>query len=187
MMVESGNSLTDDLEMVLFDEAAIRKRVRMLGDEISAAYKGKELIVIAVINGALVFTADLIRELNLVIKLECVRASSYQYSTAPTQSPKIIDSIRLDVKGADILLIDDILDTGNTLSKVSETLWTLQPNSLKTCVLLDKKSRRLVNIEADFVGFEIPDEFVVGYGLDFAESYRHLPYIGVLKKELNQI
>ena len=186
-MAKSNKSLTNDLKTILFDEVTIRERIRTLGNEINTAYKGHALDIITIINGALVFTADLIRELNLSIRLDCVRASSYQNNTIPVQPLEIIDSVRLDVKGTDVLLIDDILDTGNTLSKISEALWSKHPNSLKTCVLLDKKSRRLVDIEADFAGFEIPDEFVVGYGLDFAESYRHLPYIGILKKEITKI
>lgn len=184
MPVNTDKSLIDDLETVLFDEATIRKRIKVLGDEINATYKGRKLTVIAIIKGALVFTADLIRELNLSIRLDCIRVSSYRAGISPIQSPKIVDSARLDIKGEDVLLIDDILDTGNTLSKVSEKLWAMQPNSLKTCVLLDKKSRRSVNFEADFTGFDIPDYFVVGYGLDFAEAYRQIPCIGILKKKL---
>ncbi|MGK0177203.1 MAG: hypoxanthine phosphoribosyltransferase [Lentimonas sp.] len=175
----------NDLEKILFDETTIQNRVCALGTAISAAYKGRELTVIAIVNGAVIFTADLIRELNLAIRLDCIRVSSYRNQTTPVHSPEIIDRIRLKIEGTDVLLIDDILDTGNTLSIVSKTLWTLKPASLKTCVLLDKKVRRTVDFEADFVGFDIPDEFVVGYGLDFAESYRQIPCIGVLKKDLH--
>lgn len=184
MSANFNKSLLDDLDTVLFDEATIRNRISALGNEINAVYSRRKLTVIAIINGALIFTADLIRELNIAIQLDCIRASSYRDNTTPGQSLEIIDSIQLNIKGEDVLLIDDILDTGNTLSKVSEKLCSMKPNSLKTCVLLDKKSRRSVNFEADFVGFEVPDEFVVGYGLDFAQAYRQIPCIGVLKKEL---
>ena len=177
-------SSNDDLETILFDKETIRNRVRTLGNEINTIYQGRELTVIAIANGAIVFTADLIRELNLAIRLDCIRASSYRNLTTSTSTPQIINALKLDIKGADILLIDDILDTGNTLLSVSKALLKMSPNSLKTCVLLDKPMRRKVDVAADFVGFTAPDEFVVGYGLDFAESYRQLPHIGILKKEL---
>lgn len=172
------------LEKVLFDEATIRNRVEALAKVINATYAGRELTVIAIANGAIIFTADLIRRLDLAIRLDCVHVASYRDQMQPAHSPEIIDRLRIDIKDSDVLLIDDILDTGNTLLKVSETLRSMQPSSLKTCVLLDKKARRSVEFEANFVGFEIADEFVVGYGLDFAESYRQLPVIGVLKKDL---
>ena len=180
-------SLNADLERILFDEATIRNRVSALSEQINAFCEGRELTVIAIANGAIIFTADLIRKLSLPIQLGCIHASSYRNQTEPSHSPEITNHLRLDIKDANVLLIDDILDTGNTLFKVSKKLLSMQPGSLKTCVLLDKKARRAVDIEADFVGFEIPDEFVVGYGLDFAGSYRQLPYIGVLKKELTHI
>lgn len=186
MSVQPENFHACDLGKILFSEAIIQDQVCSLGRQISEAYAGSALTVIAVANGALVFTADLIRKLDLPVRLDCIHVSSYNNQTAPTHQPEIINSIRLNLKGTDVLLIDDILDTGNTLLKVSEALTKMQPNSLKTCVLLDKKSRRSVNIEADFTGFEISDGFVVGYGLDFAESYRQLPYIALLKKELTR-
>lgn len=174
----------DDLETILVEEDAIKRRLKELGAEISAAYEGQEVAVIAIINGAIIFVADLIRQFDLSMQLDCVRVSSYRDESISHETPQIIDRIRLDLKGLDVLLIDDILDTGKTLSKVSEIVWKMGPASLKTCVLLDKKARRNVDFEADFVGFEIADEFVVGYGLDFAERYRQLPCIGVLKPEL---
>ncbi|MFU8849133.1 MAG: hypoxanthine phosphoribosyltransferase [Opitutales bacterium] len=178
------NPLEDDLDTILVDEAAIKARLKELGSEINASYAGRELAVIAIINGAIIFVADLIRELNLSIQLDCIRVSSYRDEMRPVQEPEIIDKIRLDLKGVHVLLIDDILDTGKTLSEVCKVFRKMQPASLRTCVLLDKKSTRSVDFEADFVGFQIPDEFVVGYGLDFAERYRQLPCIGVLKPEL---
>lgn len=174
----------EDLETILVDESSLKARLKELGEEISEAYVGKEIAVIAIINGAIIFVADLIRQLEVSMQLDCVRVSSYRDDPKLTRSPHIIDKIRLDLNGLDVLLIDDILDTGRTLSKVSEIVQEMNPASLKTCVLLDKKARRDVDFEADFVGFEIGDEFVVGYGLDFAERYRQLPCIGVLKPEL---
>lgn len=178
------NSLEDDLDRVLVSEAAIKARLKELGDEVNATYHGRELAVIAIINGAIIFVADLMRELKLSIQLDCIRVSSYRDETRPVQEPEIIDRIRLDLKGVDVLLIDDILDTGKTLSRVCQIFRKLKPASLRTCVLLDKQTTRSVDFEADFVGFKIPDEFAVGYGLDFAERYRQLPCIGVLKAEL---
>ncbi len=181
---ESTPSLLQDLDKIIVDESAIENRLRELGAEISAAYQGRELAVIAIINGAIIFVADLIRQINVPIQLDCIRVSSYRDDTKPVQAPEIIDRIRLDLNGVDVLLIDDILDTGTTLANVSKIIAGMGPASLKTCVLLDKHARRTVDFEADFVGFQIPDEFVVGYGLDFAERYRQLPCIGVLKPEL---
>jgi len=174
----------EDLDTVLVDADAIKARLKQLGGEINQAYEGRELAVIAIINGAIIFVADLIRELKLSIQLDSIRVSSYRDETRPMQEPEIIDKIRLDLKGVDVLLIDDILDTGKTLSRVCEIFKSMKPASLRTCVLLDKQTNRSVDFEADFVGFKIPDEFVVGYGLDFAERYRQLPCIGVLKPEL---
>lgn len=178
------NPLEKDLDTILVNEAAIKTRLEELGGEINATYEGRELAVIAIINGAIIFVADLIRELKVSIQLDCIRVSSYRDEMRPMQEPEIIDKIRLDLQGVDVLLIDDILDTGKTLSHVCKIFRTMQPASLRTCVLLDKQTTRSVDFEADFVGFQIPDEFAVGYGLDFAERYRQLPCIGVLKAEL---
>lgn len=177
-------SALEDLDKIIVDETMINERLAQLGEEINCAYEGKEVAVIAIINGAIIFVADLIRQLSIPIQLDCIRVSSYRDETIPVQAPEIIDSIRLNLKGVHVLLIDDILDTGNTLSRVSDIISSLKPASLKTCVLLDKHTKRSVDFEADFVGFKIPDEFVVGYGLDFAERYRQLPCIGILKPDL---
>lgn len=174
----------DDIDKVLVDEATIKARLKELGAEINNTYQGRDLAVIAIINGAIIFVADLIRELNIPMQLDCVRISSYRDDTKPVQAPEVIDKIRLDLKGIDVLIIDDILDSGATLAHVTKLFQSMEPASLKTCVLLDKKTTRSVDFEADFVGFHIPDEFVVGYGLDFAERYRQLPCIGVLRPEL---
>lgn len=181
---DSAYNPLDDIDKVLVDEATIRARLKELGAEINQTYEGRELAVIAIINGAIIFVADLIRELNIPLQLDCVRISSYKDETKPVQAPEVIDKIRLDLKGIDVLIIDDILDSGATLANVTKMFKAMGPASLRTCVLLDKKATRSVDFEADFVGFRIPDEFVVGYGLDFAERYRQLPCIGVLRPEL---
>jgi hypoxanthine phosphoribosyltransferase len=169
------------LDHVLVSETAIKRRVAGLAEKINRVYRGRELTVIAIVNGALIFTADLLRLLRLPLRLDCVRASSYHTSTHAAGKPVVIDNLKLDIVGHDVLLVDDILDTGNTLSAVRELLLAKGAGSVRTCVLLDKKARRIVPFEAEYVGFEIPNEFVVGYGLDFNERYRNLPCIGVLK------
>ena len=145
-------------------------------------YGDGEFTIISLINGAVMFTCDLMREIDNPVRLDCIRVSSYGSKTKSIGTPQIIHSLTLDIAKRDVLVIDDILDTGKTLKLVSELVRALGPASLRTCVLLDKKARREVALEADFVGFEIPDRFVVGYGLDFAERYRNLRGIGVLKK-----
>lgn len=181
---KTANNPMDDIDRILVDEPTIKARLAELGQEINESYEGRDLAVIAIINGAIIFVADLIRELSIPIQLDCIRVSSYRDDTKPVQAPEVIDKIRLDLKGIDVLIIDDILDSGNTLSRVTSMFRSMEPASLKTCVLLDKNTTRSVPFEADFVGFQIPDEFVVGYGLDFAERYRQLPCIGVLRPEL---
>lgn len=172
-----------DLAEVLFTEEEIRARVRSLAGEIKAAYGGGEFTIISLINGAVMFTADLMREIENPVRLDCIRVSSYGTQTRSFGTPQVIYSLTLDIRDRHVLLIDDILDTGKTLTLVTQLIRELKPASLRTCVLLDKKARREVPIQADFVGFDIPDKFVVGYGLDFAERYRNLPCIGVLKPE----
>ncbi|MDF3058312.1 MAG: hypoxanthine phosphoribosyltransferase [Rariglobus sp.] len=173
-----------DLETVLVSEGDIKKRVKKLGAELAAAYGDEEITVVSIINGAILFTADLLREIPNPIRLDCIRISSYRNDTKSQGQPKLLQSLTLDVTNRHVLLIDDILDTGKTFSAVAAMLNKLNPASLRTCVLLDKRGRREVDFEADFVGFQIPDKFVVGYGLDFAERYRNLPCIGVLKPSL---
>jgi hypoxanthine phosphoribosyltransferase len=172
-----------DLSEVLFTDAQIKERVQSLAAEIKAVYGDKEFTIVSLINGAVMFTADLMRQIDNPVRLDCIRVSSYGTKTKSIGTPQIIHSLTLDIMRRDVLLIDDILDTGKTFKLVSDLIKELNPSSLRTCVLLDKKGRREVPFEADFVGFQIPDKFVVGYGLDFAERYRNLPCIGVLKPE----
>lgn len=179
-----GSDIKDDLDKVLVSEAEIKARLAELGHQITSDYSGKELAVIAIINGAIIFVADLIRQIRMPVQLDCIRVASYRDETRPVQAPEIIDRIRLNLKGIHVLLIDDILDTGQTLSKITEVISEMKPASIKTCVLLDKDTPRAVDFMADYIGFRIPDSFVVGYGLDFAERYRQLPCIGVLKPQL---
>jgi hypoxanthine phosphoribosyltransferase len=173
-----------DLEEILVTEAAIKRRLRKLGQEISACYGDEDITVVAIINGALLFTADLLRQITSPCRVDCIRVSSYRNSTRPIAEPEVLGSLTLDLENRNVLLIDDILDTGKTLDVVVKLIRKQNPANVRTCVLLDKRGRREVPFEADFVGFQIPDRFVVGYGLDFAERYRNLPCIGVLKPQL---
>ena len=178
------SSLHADLETVLVSATDIKKRVKTLGAEIAAAYGDEEITVVSIINGAIFFTADLLREIPNPVRLDCIRISSYRNDTKSVGQPKLLQSLTLDISNRHVLLIDDILDTGKTFSAVANMLKKLNPASLHTCALLNKRGRREVAFEADFVGFQIPDKFVVGYGLDFAERYRNLPCIGVLRPNL---
>ena len=152
--------------------------------QISNDYRERELTVIAVLHGSLMFVADLLRRIPLPLKLECLSVASY-HGKAQTSGEVVFKQITLpDIEGRDILVLDDILDSGHTLAAIRETLETAKPHSVRVCVLLSKKKQRAREVDADYVGFEIKDEFVVGYGLDFRERYRNLPYIGVLRREL---
>ncbi len=169
----------EEVECVLITEAQIARRIKTLAREIERDFRGREMVVVSLLNGTVMFLADLIRHLNLPLRLDFMGVSSYG---AGTESGELVftKELRLDVRGRDVLLIDDILDTGKTMSRVLPKIRVLKPRRIKICVLLDKPSRRIEKIHADYVGFAIPDLFVVGYGLDFAERYRNLPFVGVL-------
>lgn len=174
-----------DLERILIDERKIALRIRELAQTINQDFAGRDTVVVAVLTGTVLFLADLLRHLHLPLRLDFVGVSSYGNSTTPGEL-SFTKGTRIDVRGRDVLVVDDILDTGKTLSHVAAHLRQFRPRRLRTCVLLDKNARRKVRIRADYVGFPIPDEFVVGYGLDFAERYRNLPFIAVLKPEILQ-
>jgi hypoxanthine phosphoribosyltransferase len=167
------------VEGVLITEEQIARRIRALAGDIACDYAKRELVVVSLLNGTVMFLADLIRNLSLPLRLDFIGVSSYG---AGTESGELVftKELRLGVRGRDVLLVDDILDTGKTLFRVLANLRALRPRRIKTCVLLNKAARRVEDVEADYVGFEIPDVFVVGYGLDFAERYRNLPFVGVL-------
>jgi hypoxanthine phosphoribosyltransferase len=173
-----------DLDRILFHETTILSRLDQLAAQISADYRERELTVIAVLNGSLMFMADLLRRIPLPLKLDCLSVASY-HGRAETSGEVIFKQIALpDVTGRHILILDDILDSGHTLAAIRDKLETAKPLSVRVCVLLSKKKRRACSVDADYIGFEIEDEFVVGYGLDFMERYRNLPYIGVLRSDL---
>jgi hypoxanthine phosphoribosyltransferase len=173
-----------DLEKVLFDEPAIHRRLNDMCAQISNDYRDRELTVIAVLHRSLMFVADLLRRIPLPLKLDCLSVASY-HGKAQSSGQVLFKQIALpDVVGRDILVLDDILDSGFTLAAVRETLETAKPHSIRVCVLLSNKKQRTREGDTDYIGFEIEDEFVVGYGLDFRERYHNLPYIGVLRREL---
>ncbi len=169
----------DEVSRILITKAELHRRVNSLAAEIERDFAGRELVIVSLLNGTVLFLADLIRRLTLPLRLDFMGVSSYR---GGTEARELIftKELRLDVRGRDLLLVDDILDTGKTLACVLAKLGRLKPKEIKTCVLLDKPSRRVEKVAADYVGFEIPDLFVVGYGLDFAERYRNLPFVGVL-------
>ena len=168
---------------VLIGERQIIRRIRRLSREIERDFEGRELVIVALLTGTVMFLSDLIRNLSLPLRLDFIGVSSYR---SGTKSGELVftKKLRLDVRGRDVLLLDDILDTGRTMVRVLAEIQALQPRRIKTCVLLNKAARRIGNIQADYVGFEIPDYFVVGYGLDFAERYRNLPFVGVLHPKI---
>jgi hypoxanthine phosphoribosyltransferase len=173
----------NEMQRVLISKAALARRVRELSHEIGRDFAGRELVVVAVLNGTVMFLADLLRHLALPLRLDFIGVSSYG---AGTESGEMVftKELRLDVRGRDVLLVDDILDTGKTLKRVVAKVQQLEPRRLRTCVLLEKAERRVEEVRADYVGFNIPDLFVVGYGLDYAERYRNLPFVGVLHPDL---
>ncbi len=160
----------------------IEKRIKELAKEVEKDYQGKELLVVGLLKGSVVFMSDLIKEINLPLVIDFMSASSYA-GTMSTGVIKISKDTDMDVRGKDVLIVEDIIDTGLTLSHVKKLFEERGTKSLKICTLLDKPSRRVVEIKGDYTGFEIPDEFVVGYGLDYDQHHRNLPYIGIVVKK----
>ena len=159
----------------------IADRLTDLAQEINHFYEGKEILLVSILDGAIIFTADLLRLLSIPTQLDCLRISSYGSSTSPENTPQITGSLKSDLQGKHVLLVDDILDTGNTMERAVLEISSHNPDSLKTCVFLDKAERRTNHFHADRVGFSIPNEFVVGYGLDYKGRFRELPYLGKLQ------
>ena len=164
-------------------EEQISERIKLLSEEINEYYKGKEILIICLLKGALVFTSDLIRKLNVPVELDFIRASSYNDKTYSQGKVDILDDIKLEIKGKNVLIIDDIIDTGYTLKEIIDHLKERAAKTISICTLFDKPARRKTDITVDFVGFEIEDEFIIGYGLDYNQKYRNLPYIGRLKDD----
>lgn len=172
------------IERVLFTEEQIKSRVAELGRQLSREYEGKDFVVMGVLRGGAVFCADLIRAIDIPLELSFIEASSYKDATTPQGDVWVSYSKDFTAAGKHILIAEDIIDTGHTLKAVKERLLKEGALSVKTCCILNKPSRRQANITADYVGFDIPDEFVVGYGLDYASKYRNLPYIGIISRKV---
>ena len=173
-----------DVGKVLLDADTISRRVVELGQEISQDYAGRDLFLVGVLKGAVFFIADLMRELELSCEVDFMAISSYGSSTDSSGVVRILKDLDESIEGRDVLVVEDIIDSGLTLSYLLRTLRARQPRSLEVCALLTKPTRRKIEINCQYVGFEIPADFVIGYGLDFAEKYRDLPYVGVLRDEL---
>src|SRR5213594_1664037 len=184
MTVLRAATPADDIAEVLIDERAIAAKVRGLGAAISDDYRGKDLVLVSILKGALPFLADLMRQMPIPLALDFLEVSSYGAETESSGVVRILKDLAQPIEGRDVVVVEDILDTGHTLSYVLEHLRGQRPASLRLCVLLDKPARRVIPVEIDYRGFEIPDKFVVGYGLDYAERYRNLPFVGVLKPEV---
>lgn len=174
------NKMEQNLD-ILIAEKDIKKRVGELGRAISDDYAGREILAIGILKGAWIFTADLVREISVPVAWDFIGVSSYGDAAVSSERVKLISDIRIPVNGKDVLLIDDIIDTGFSIKFVKEYIESKNPASIRLCVLLDKPERRKADIHADYTGFTIPDRFVVGYGLDYAEKYRNLPYIAAIK------
>lgn len=174
----------DDVEKVLIDEGVIERRLDVIATRILESFRGKDFVVVVILKGALVFTADLLRRMPLPLEIECLNVASYHGGTESSGQVDFLDAKLPEVEGRSVLLVDDILDTGRTLAAVKKKLSANGAAAVETCVLLSKEKERAEEVEADYVGFGIGDEFVVGYGLDYQGLYRNLPYIGVLKEEV---
>lgn len=170
---------------VLFDREELKNKVAELGDKITEEYRGREVLVVGILKGAFIFMADLIREIKIPLEIDFMDVSSYGISTSSSGEVRIIKDLENSIQDKDVLIVEDIIDTGLTLKYITELLKTRNPRSVKVCCMLDKPSRRKTDIQADYVGFTIPDRFVVGYGLDYAEQYRNYPAVCVLKPTID--
>lgn len=178
--------MENDIKRVMFSEEDLMKRVKELGEEITRDYQGKELVLVGILKGAVIFLSDLAKNIKLPLGIDFMAVSSYGLSSVSTGEVKIIKDLDDSVLNKDILLVEDIIDTGYTLAYLADNLSKRGASSVKIVTLLDKIDRRSVEVPVDYIGFEIPDEFIVGYGLDYAEKYRNLPYVAALKEEVYQ-
>lgn len=178
------NDLLPDLERVMYSREDLQKRIAELGKQISQDYRGKDLVLISILKGGIVFLADLMRAISIPHAFDLVGASSYRGGTSSTGKVIITKDVELDLRGRNVILVEDILDTGRTLSVICDLIAIQGPASLAICCLLNKERARDLRVPLAYTGFTIPDEFVVGYGLDYREHYRNLPCIGILKPEV---
>ena len=179
-----GENMFEDIKNVILSQEDISDIVKDLGKKISEDYKGKDLLVVSILKGSVLFMADLMREITIPCNIDFMAVSSYGSGTKSSGVVMIIKDLDSSIEGKDLLIVEDILDSGKTLNYLTEILMARNPNSIKICTLFDKPDRREVNIFADYIGTKVPNEFIVGYGLDYNEYYRNLPYIGALKRSV---
>ena len=177
-------SLEKDIAEILISAEELQNKVAELGRQISEDYRGRDLLLICLLRGAVVFLSDLIRAIDIPLEMDFIAISSYGNSTRSSGVVRLVMDLKSNITDRNVLIVEDIVDTGRTLAYILDNLRTRRPADVKVCALLSKPSRREVPVKLDYLGFEIPDKFVVGYGLDYAEGYRNLPFIGVLKPEL---
>jgi hypoxanthine phosphoribosyltransferase len=178
------SELEQDVSEILIEAETLQRRIRELGEEVSADYAGRDLLLVGVLKGAVFFMADLMRELTVPCEIDFMAISSYGAATDSSGVVRILKDLDINIAGRHVLVVEDIIDSGLTLSYLVRSLRARKPASLEVCALLTKPERREIEVDVRYVGFEIPNRFVIGYGLDFAERYRNLPYVGVLAPEL---
>lgn len=181
-----NSDLSKDVLRVLITEDELQRRVQELGEQISCDYEGLPLLLVAVLKGSVLFMADLMRAIRIPHSIDFMATSSYGSGTSSSGVVRILKDLDEPIEGKHVLLVEDIIDSGRTLDYLLRILEERRPASLKVCALLDKEGRREVDVKVDYVGFTIPNEFVIGYGLDYAQNYRNLPFIGVLKPDVYQ-
>ncbi len=174
----------NDIKKVLIDEESLQNKVKELGKKITEDYRDKDLLLICVLKGAVVFVSDLMKRIDLPVEVDFMAVSSYGSDTKSSGVVRILKDLNKGIEGKHVLIVEDIIDSGLTLSYLIENLKARGPESVEICTILDKPERRKTNINIKYTGFQVPDEFVVGYGLDYAEKYRNLPYVAVLKEEV---
>ncbi len=179
-----SSNMLNDIDRVLISEEELSDIVKGLGEKITDDYKDKDLLLVSILKGSITFMADLMRQINIPCNIDFMAVSSYGSGTKSSGVVKIIKDLDSSIEGKDLLIVEDILDSGRTLNYIKEILLARNPKSIKICTLFDKPERREVDLYADYIGSKVPNEFIVGYGLDYNEYYRNLPYIGVLKESV---
>ena len=179
-----SKTCTDDIEKVLISENELADIVKRLGKQISEDYRDKNLLMVSILKGSVIFMADLMRAIDIPCSIDFMAVSTYGDKTKSSGVVRILKDLDSSIEGKDILIVEDILDSGKTLNYIQELLLARNPNSIRICTLFDKPERREVDLYAEYIGAQVPNEFIVGYGLDYAQYYRNVPYIGVLKEEV---
>ena len=180
----TANPMDNDIKSILFTEQQLKQCVQKIADEINRDYAGKEIYAIGILKGAMIFYSDLVRAIKVPVAFDFMAASSYGKGTSSSGQVKILKDLDFSIEGKHVIIVEDIVDSGLTLSYLLRNMKSRHPASVKLCALLNKPSRREVDVKVDYVGYDVPNEFLVGYGLDYDSRYRNLPYIGILKPEV---